>query len=264
MTEVIYDMSIESYHAARHLSAHRLGDFADRGPRYYAMRYLRGSLPPREQTDAMRFGQLFEDCLSGVSTDWSKYAIKPEGMSFATKEGKAWRLANEGKDIISQGELDDLKYMTESVSESELALSMTKRAKAQVSLRDDGACTFGLQSRPDWVSLEENWSLDLKTTQSLGMLTSGKAVRDFRYHCQAALVRRLMGQLGFTPEHYLLGVERIAPYRCQVIRFPQEWIDAGTRWCDAQIAGIESCIEAGEWPRVESQMVDLPPPPSWL
>lgn len=270
MTEVVRNLPIATYHASSRLSTSKLADFADGGPRLFAMRHLRRSLPPREQTDAMRFGQLFEDQCQGRSPDWSKYAIKPEGMSFATKPGKEWRDAPEraGKEVISQSDLDDMKWMHEAVYESELACEMIRNSEAQVSMLDDFACHFGLQSRPDWINFADGYSIDLKTCQSFDDMVRGATVRERRYHCQAELVVRLATQspelrgTGFVS--YILAVEKQTPYRCQLIEVTAPWLSAGKRWLDRQIAAVEACFVADSWPRVTEPIVQLADPPAWL
>ena len=39
--------------------------------------------------------------LEGAEVFHSRYAIKPEGLNFSTREGRAWRDAQEGRSIIS-------------------------------------------------------------------------------------------------------------------------------------------------------------------
>lgn len=268
MTDVIRNLPIEEYHSSLRLSTSKMADFATGGPRLFAMRHIKRSLPPREQTDAMRFGQLFEDATQGREPDWSTYAVKPEGMSFATKDGKAWRSEHEGKQIISQLELDTLKWMTESVIESEYACSLIRASEQQVSLTDDFACQLGLQARPDWLNFRDGYSLDLKTCQTLCDITSGSSVREYRYHCQAEIVVRLACQSAelrtptFAP--YLIAVEKSAPYRCQVVEISTAWLVPARRWVNEQIDGIDKCVLSGEWPRVTEQVVQLPEPPTWL
>lgn len=267
-TKMLDNVSLETYLRDPRLSTHLLSRFADQGPRMFIM--VSGAMiAPKEQSDEQRMGQMFEDIVQGRPPDLTRFAAKPEGMSFATKEGKTWKSDQlaKGLEIIPQADLDSMQWMHESFLENEQAMDTIRHAKKQVTLyRDVGR--FGLKSRPDYLidSLGKPLiTVDLKTCSSLNVITSGRQVRDYRYHCQAALCRRLLrDRADQHTEHYLLAVEKQTPYRCQLVRIPHPWMDAGDRWIDEQIEQIEACARRDSWPRVLSEVVDLPPPPSWL
>jgi hypothetical protein len=55
----------------------------------------------RASSDAMRFGTAVHAAFLEPLAFRDAYACKPDGMSFATKEGKAWRAEQDGKEIVS-------------------------------------------------------------------------------------------------------------------------------------------------------------------
>lgn len=269
-----YTTSIGDYHAAPYISASKLRTFSTRGPRFYHAKYVSRSTPDEPDSEALVFGQVLEDLVQGRGLDREQYAVKPDGLSFATKEGKAWRAAQQaaGKSIVGSDDMQRMDSMRESLGDNETALEMIRVCKAQATLRCDYAGTPGLQARPDWLSdvgcLTSGYapfSLDLKSTRSLAKLANGRGVLEFGYHCQAAIVRRLLEANGMRGvRFYLLACEKALPFRCQVIEMPQEWLDAGWRWCERQLSKLARHYETNNWPRVEQELIQLPPPPAWI
>lgn len=276
-------MSIDDYHAAPYLSASKLSDFAKRGPRYFAMRHVQRNSPPPAQTEAQLFGQAFEDLVcEPMEVFRDRYAIKPADMTFTTKEGKAWRNAQviAGKHILTQDAVTDLHSMREAMWENETACSLVRDATQQVTLRAPYAGTPGIQSRPDFMGVGNAvtsfapYTVDLKTTIHFARLLNGRGVVDYRYHVQAALAHYCFAEYARSGswrngertalQSYLLVVEKCAPYRCQVVAFTPEWIEAGWRWSEAHLERIARHYATGTWPRTEREMSELPKPPPWL
>jgi hypothetical protein len=270
--QAIREMDLVDYHAAPYVSSSKLADYAKRGPRYYAARHVTRSTPPYASTEAQIFGQAFEDLVCEPPAVFaSRYAFKPEGMTFTTKEGKAWRSAMRlaGKDIITVDEKADLYNMRESLWENETALSMIRNADTQVTFRGPYAGTPGIQARPDYYSAKgcaftgfRPFTIDLKTTIHFSRMQNGRGVAEYRYHVQAAIAR----QAANIPELacYLLIVEKCSPYRCQVIALGDAWLDAGWRWADRQLQKLARHYATDTWPRTESEAAALPPPPPWI
>lgn len=271
---MIDDMPMDEYLASPLVSTHKLKDFADRGARYFAMRHVSRTTTPPEDTDALIFGAVFEDIVQGRGFDRDAYAVKPDGMTFQTKEGKAWRKLQQdaGKRIVSADDLLVMQEMRSSLEENDAASELVKCCKRQVTLRGAYTGVPGLISRPDWLSSNGSaitgftpYSVDLKTTSSLTRISTGKDVLSFKYHAQASIVRRLMREsLKTDTLHYLLAVEKCSPYRCQVVEIPEEWLDAGWQWCERHLQKLARHYEQNEWPRVDSEIVTLPAPPSWV
>lgn len=281
------DVPMDTYLAHDALGSHSLSLFADLGPRMFVMR--RGKMVDEERGEALRFGAMFEDIVQGRPLKMDSCVVKPVGMSFSSAEGKVWRndqvgrivknddefqaaLSAIGKELIAQEDLDAMRWMHDSFMENETAVDMVKHARKQVSFfgdpKDEGP--YGTKSRPDWL-VTDNLSADLKTTASLKMITSAKQVRDLRYYVQAAIARRLMfrhlseqGARSPNTEHVLLAVEKKMPYRCQIVVVSPDWLAAGDRFITDTLAQIDDCVRSGFWPRVTSDSIELPPPPSWL
>lgn len=271
---ISYDIKIDAYHRSPHISSSKLRDFSSRGPRFFHAKHVSRTSADEPDSDAFAFGRVLEDLVQGRGLDRNAYAVKPDGMSFANKEGKAWRAAQQadGKAIIVADDMQRMESMREALADNETALEMIRVCKAQPTIRCDFPPTPGLQARPDWLSLEGCLSsgyaplvLDLKSTRSLAKIATGRGVIEYGYHVQAAIVRKLLESSGvLDARFFLLACEKALPFRCQVVEVTSEWLDAGWRWCERQLGKLAGHFERNEWPRVERELVALPPPPPWI
>lgn len=269
---LIDGIDIEEYHRSKLLSTSKLSDFAARGPRYFASRHVTGNSRAFDSTDSQVIGQAFEDLVSLKQEEFdAKYVIKPDGMNFSTKAGKEWREANSARTIIADDDYEGLQAMREALWENDAAMSLIRASKMQVTIRADYEGTPGIQSRPDFLCLDgglvtgfQAATVDLKTTLTLGKLTSGRSITEYRYHCQAALGLETLQRNGIEARSYLIACEKVQPYRCQVVEITPEWLDAGWRWCERQLSKLVDHYRTGEWPRVEREVIALPPAPSWV
>lgn len=271
---ISYAIGIDEYHSSEYVSTSKLRDFASRGARFYHAKHVSRTSAEEPDSDALVFGRVLEDLVQGRGFDGAEYVVKPEGMTFATKEGKAWRAAQQaaGKSIVSADDMQRMSSMREALADNETALDMIRACKAQPTLTAEYAGTPGIQARPDWLSADgclasgyAPFSLDLKSTRSLAKLANGRGVIEYGYHCQAGLVRRLLEANGVRGSRcFLMACEKAIPFRCQVIEVTPEWLDAGWRWCERQLSKLAKHYQANEWPRVSQELVQLPPPPAWI
>lgn len=122
------------------------------------------------------------------------FAVKPEGMTFATKEGKAWRDLQGGKEIIDAKQEREILAALPRVKEAISVLANGREVSYQVTLR---GVVGGLevQTRPDiWIDGDLLDVSDLKYVSDIGGF-----VRNFvgsRYEIQAALAWSLIAQTG--------------------------------------------------------------------
>jgi hypothetical protein len=272
------DLSIESYLGAKRVSHHKLRTLANRGARAYYIAHEQKQHSD-EDTKAFLAGRAFEDALQRPSEYTARYVAKPEGMSFATKDGKAWRAEQEAKglSIVEGDDARAIGALIETLDSCHTAKSLMAAATQQVTVLHDRVERWpsvpGLQSRPDWLCLDGSaasewcpYALDLKTTRTLPELSSGRSIVKYGYHRQAAMVRLCLQLEGVDVSGFrylLLGAEKQFPYRWQVIEVPSALIDVGQRWCEAQLDRLAEHYDTGEWPLVENDVV-VADVPAWL
>lgn len=261
--------SIEDYHASDRLSTSKLKDYEQLGAHGFWARHVVRSTPERVDTDALVFGRVFEDLVQGRGFN-ADGTLVIKDREFRSKEDKKWRddhLAA-GHVFVTQDEIDNAMAMRAALETNETAVEMVQACVQQVTLRATYAGTPGLQSRPDYLSNVgclasgyDPFTLDLKSAASLKEIASGRGVIKYRYDSQGAIARRCWSTL--ASRHYLLVCEKTFPFRCQVVEMPSAWLDQGWRWAERQLQRLRKNYETGLWPRVERELVTLPPPPAW-
>ena len=103
---VFHGVPAETYFASPGVSNSMLKGYADDPLDFlYAL-----NSPPAPASEAQMVGTVAHRMiLEGKLGIPPGFAVKPEGMSFATKDGKAWREAHQDLPIISQAESDSLQ-----------------------------------------------------------------------------------------------------------------------------------------------------------
>ena len=99
-----HQLPISEYHGAggcpRWWSKTSLMNYKKYGPKWMGL-YLQGQIHT-ERPDGALQGQAIDCYLTeGAEAFAKQWAIKPDGLSLATKEGKAWKLDHDGKEILS-------------------------------------------------------------------------------------------------------------------------------------------------------------------
>ena len=95
-------MNIKEYHATDHLNSSSVKEALKSLKKYkFAI-----DGPPSKSTPAMDEGSAVHSKIGEPHLFARDFAVKPYGMSFVTKEGKAWKAENKGKTIISAEKMD--------------------------------------------------------------------------------------------------------------------------------------------------------------
>ncbi len=250
---IYYSLPMDDYHADSAISNSKAKVFLDQGPAMFARRYIAKDLPG-DDTPAMAFGRAFDDLLFLPRADFdARYAVKPEGMNFATKEGKEWKAANESKEIVSAGDWEVMQAMAAAIADNPIAQRLLAHGSAQVSIRAEMP-DLGIvaQSRPDWLSLEAcegitdgPYILDLKTTADLTAFDRNAIA--FGYHRQLAMGQALLAREGIIADAFLLVVEKTKAPRCRVRKMPEVALAAGWEVFRGAAMQIGKRLASGDW-----------------
>lgn len=258
------ELAIGDYHRScpKWLSKTTLNAYRKEGAALWHAKYISKEIAI-ETPDGAAQGLALDCVLTEDAADFnSKFAYKPEGMSFATKEGKAWRAGQEGKTILSAEDALILEDAAAAVR-AHPCWSEIQKSQAQMTVRRHSeALGLGLQSRPDWLDLERNTLWDLKKTRDLSIF--GRQAIDIGYHVQAAIAGWTLAGDGIALEHaYLVAVEWERKARCRVFEIPQEalaYADVQMRETAAEIADR---IKRNDWLDHPPEIEPLPIP-SWI
>lgn len=258
---VVRGMPFSDYLKVRALSNSGLKLLA-KSPRHYAASWD-PERPDAEPTDALRRGSLLHTLVLEPHALAQRYRIKPSGLNFATKDGKAWRDATPtGMEIVSEAEhLAACRQARNLRSLPEIA-ALLGSGEAEVSFfwMDEETGTY-CKGRADWVfrSSAGVVLLDLKTTEDASRDAFARSVARYGYHRQAAFYsdgwRQATGEpvLGFV----FGAVESAWPHDAVPYMLDD---DAMTR-ARVQIAELlqlhARCAAAQEWPGIGSEITTL-------
>jgi hypothetical protein len=189
------------------------------------------------------------------------FAVKPEGMSFATKEGKAWREQHADCEIIDAAQDREIRQAAPMAREAIRILCNhyeVEAAQYQTTLRGDVGGIL-LQVRPD-VMVGPAW-VDLKYVNSESFNKFDRTFVDSRYYLQAGLFHGLGKAFGIAdaPVWFLLVESGTEFPRCEAVEVPCEVLEAA--WAKVQriAAEIATVRERGAFVSpVKFRRLDLP------
>lgn len=194
-----------------------------------------------------------------------EYVIKPEGMSFATKEGKAWR-AEQTLPILTEEEAKRECGMVKSLSSDPVAV----RALSQCPLRELSIFFSyrGVECKAKLDAcgkVDGKWTiLDLKKCTDARPHAWGKIAIDRDYCFQAAFYRTALATvecLDYAPDFFWQTVEDSdAP---SVVHYPltETGERIGQERMDAAFDLLLKCRETDTWPSYGSYLEPIWP--SW-
>ena len=220
-------------------------------------------------TPAMEMGTaLHALTLDGEDAFNKSYVKKPEGLSLATKEGKAWKAELGRKKVLNTGGKDDPWGSVQGMNESLKRLQWFNPEQPdyikynEVSVYWDWngvAC----KARLDRVCVEEGLVLDLKTTDSIEPDLFLKKVISLGYDFQAAYYAKAAEVAFGKPFKFLfVAVERKAPYTVDIFEATPDMMDEAMYKCEQALRQYALCTENNSWPNREPVIRQLSYP-SW-
>jgi hypothetical protein len=235
------EMPAEVYHKVDALSK-SLMTKALRSPAHYRAAVDGQSDEP---TKAMQIGTVAHTAILEPHKLPEIVAIKPEGMSLVTKEGKAWKAENEGKIILDAEEAADIDGMAHSVRRhpSFEPSHLDNKIEASV-FAEDEETGLPLKARPDLWAEGIGLILDVKTTDDASEEAFLRTIQKFAYHVQAAHYIEMTGATDFV----FIAVERTAPYAVAAYRLSPEWLELGFETRRRAIRIVHECTALNSWP----------------
>lgn len=239
-----------------------------------ALREIRAGCPamvpwkrahPEEDTDATIVGTAAHMMLLQPDLFDSTYAFKPDGMSFATKEGKAWRddPVRAGKKVISAGQSALVRGVVEAVEGHAVACAAVRNAHAAEATvvwidSDTGLLCKG---RPDFY--DDGFIYDFKTTVKADPARFAYAAFLMGWFHQLAWYRTGMEAGGFGARGgRILAVHSQPPhsFRVNCAEVKDATLDVCAMENEAALRVYRECKESGEWPGYpkEWKKVEMP------
>jgi hypothetical protein len=208
----------------------------------------------REETRALVLGTLCHVAVLEPERLATAFAVRPAGLDFRTKDGKAWRDAQGDKHILDETEAAMLDGMSKSVAAHPAACALLDGAQREVSLFKEHRTGLKLKGRLD--VLGNGYVADVKTAEAGDAGGFAAAVFRYNYHVQAAMYCQLAGVERFS----FITVEKVAPFAVAVYDLSAKAIQVGLNSLNYALDTIALCADAGEWPAYsrDVQTLDLP------
>lgn len=201
-----------------------------------------------------------QEILEGKRGD---FVVKPEGMTFVTKEGKAWRDAHQGVEILSQEELFRVNRTVKAIKDNADAMYLLNRCPN----RERGIVVkyrgVEIKARLDADGTDESnvpFILDTKTTADANPETWGRHASNLCYFAQMAFYTTALAlELGLEspPAFMWLVAETTDAADVVIYRPPPEAIAIGQKQLDIIIDRYKDLQETGKAKGYPSGIIEL-------
>lgn len=213
-------------------------------------------------SDAMALGTALHCMVLTPAIFSQDYAVKPDGMSFATKDGKSWREANTKPFILTHAEANTLTTIHAALHAKPLvALSLENCETREVSLfwEQNGEQVKG---RPDWIG--GGYIHDLKLSRYGGPQLAFRAfVEGWMHqaaHYRAGALACGLGEMGCR----LVVVAPKDPHYVWTIEIKPDALDLIAIENAQTIYALGQHRQANHWPGTPDEWVKIEPPASVL
>lgn len=246
------------YRASEAVSFSRLKVF-DACPFLYFKRFVLKTVPPDEDTKAMRIGSAAHcRILEGELAYRERYVTKP--ASYEGKDGpkdwnanaavcRAWE-DNEralGRTVLTAAEDDLLYRLAMSVKSNPDAVELLGSGRPELAIRRPfPSLGLEIQGRLDWLKLDPGVVVDLKTIECLDDLP--REIERRGYYRQKAHYRHLASEeFGADFRCAIIGIEKAEPMRCGVYWLRDDLLTIGDAHNLASLGRLAECYRTGDW-----------------
>lgn len=248
----------QDYRASEAVSFSRLKVF-DACPFLYFKRFVAKTVPPDEDTKAMRIGSAAH-CLmlEGLEAYATRYVAKPE--TYESKDGpkdwnanasvcRAWEENQRalGRTVLTQAEAALLFRMRESLLSNPDAVELLASGRPELAIRRPfPSLGLEIQGRLDWLKLDPGVVVDLKTIECLDDLP--REIERRGYYRQKAHYRHLASEeFGADFRCAIIGIEKAEPMRCGVYWLRDDLLTIGDAHNLASLGKLAECYRTGDW-----------------
>lgn len=221
----------------------------------------------QEETDAMRIGTLAHAFVLEGKDLRSMYAIKPEGMTFVSKEGKAWRDA-QTLPILTEKDANGLPRIADSIAANPHAAAAlrgcSEREVPIIATMHGVECKALLDLRG---TDGETWAIgDLKTALDASPDKFGRQAYQNHLDMQAAWysdLNALVVGADTPPWWFWIVTEKKAPFYNVVYQPDERMMESGRNKVAKALGIYKRCVASGEWP-MPTEGVRTLTLPSWV
>jgi exodeoxyribonuclease VIII len=261
----IYDISNEDYHKGDGISRSGIMLFK-KSPLHYWDRYENPERVPMKETPQQLLGTVTHKAILEPKAFAEDYVFE-EKVDRRTKEGKA--RAEElldiykGKTIVDLDTFEKIMGMRDSFISHPNAKDFLKGSQIEKSIFwQDPQTNIQCKARPDIYIPDKSIVVDLKTTTDASMPAFQRAMANYGYHIQAAMIRDgIYHATKKVIQHYVfIAIETVAPYAIGVYILDGDAIDRGHNEYVAILNEFKDRKKenAKVWPSYSTCTVSLP------
>jgi hypothetical protein len=259
-------IDIDTYHSAKcciepSISSSGLRTIFSKSPKHY---WCDSPYNPKRRkngtaTAAMTLGRATHHLLLGEQNFKSKFALRPTHIGNEPWNGnrnscKAWLAEKEkqGLTVVKLDEIEQIRGMKDSLLQVPLVHKngILNGLIEHSLIWKDRETGIWLKSRPDAIPQDSADFVDLKTTSSTDWEDMRKAIREYGYYQQAAMVadgcRQLLGtdMASFS----LVFVESKIPHDTAIVTLKDSDISRGFEANRRALRVFADCLASGRWP----------------
>lgn len=217
-------------------------------PRKYYLQYVEKSWNA-EETLEMQLGNAVHTKVLEPELFKHLYILNTEGLSLATKEGKALKAKAEedGKTLLNASDSETVLGIESSIVRNEYArMALYSRAKErEVMLQGNISWSGGVADCKGKLDvLGHGFIADLKTCDSAIRHKIARAMNENNLDLQAYMYTQLAGIDAFI----FVFVEKKYPHLVRVYECSQEWIERGAAKFEKAMQLLEACTQSNHWP----------------
>jgi hypothetical protein len=248
-----FDVPANKYHADPGVSNSMLSALA-KSPAHCWGLYLDPMRPEVESTDSMKLGTLAHCAILEPDELLKRYVIKPEGTTFSTKVGKAWRDAvPAGLEIISGDDLERVKAQRAAVMRVGALADLLREGKSEVSVfAKDEATGLRIRCRTDWLHRTGSRRvkvLDIKTISDLTHDSVMRAIGAYGYHRQQAHYTGVLEAAGWEIDEFVFGfVSSSYPYVAAAFVLDDDSVNQAHDEVAELLTQFSGCLRMNNWP----------------
>jgi len=216
---------------------------------------------PQEEVDYFAFGKAAHHLIAGMGDFSGEFVVRPTLWdSWRTKDAKAWRKEQQrqNKVVLTPDDVDMLQGFGRSLSKHPTIRAGILNGLVEHSIfwRDELTGVW-LKSRPDFIPIDSNMVVDLKTIATADPLSCRRSINDLGYHMQMALVhdgmKAVTGRV--MEDHVLVFIEKKPPFCINIKPLLPFVIEYGQRQNRRAINKFAVALRTGEWPGYDDDLV---------
>jgi hypothetical protein len=236
---------------------------------YFHGSYLNPEAEPFEESEALIIGRGAHHLLLGESDFHGSFAIRPamypEGVEYPRENQfgpqkawhggarwcKAWEEDHSDFTVLKPDHIKRIRGMSKTLGEHPMVQGGILNGLVEHTLVwRDVETGLWLKVRPDVIPTDDLDVADLKTAASVSDSAIDRAIGDYGYYVQGALIRMAFENvLGAAMNTFsLVFVESQPPHCVRVVTLKHEDLELGEMLARTALRLMAKCLERGEWP----------------